>query len=364
MFDPCILVAGYDKTRTQNSLAIWDLETSLQSFSTTPVHLRPSIGTEERLSTKGTIAPSSSPQPIQSYFPSESISSIATFKNTNSLVIAGGSTKKVLTCFDLRSPVPSAATRTRAKDTGATTPTPMISGDSSVAFSIPNTKAIWNITTSTLYPHLIASSEDTPGTIVKIWDMRFLRPTPSYLTSSSGHSPAHLSTSPTSSTNPDYTHNGEVCTFDVGRRGGSVVAMRWEPNHKGCASLGVGTRDGGILVFDVVSGELVDDGRGRQEGTDAPTRRKQWTTMTSLRGCKIDHLLLSFEPIIDANTRSPMNRTACRGTTEMQSFAFLPTAMKGKTGLVSVYRNNTIAIEELGFAPQVCLTFASRSRSE
>lgn len=302
--DPSILIAGYDKIKQQNSLCVWDLEQSVQTFAETPVHLRPRVAVSEKLVSQtphdastatqtGDKAikesrkvstgaaesnhppPTSTPlrrTPLQQYLPSDSVNSVATFSHTNTLALAGTSSR-FIKCIDLRAPGHGGSGENADNSTGIGAKTPT-SGETSLAFKL-STRSILNLTSSPLYPHLFASSEDGLSGVVKIWDTRFLK-----TTTSTPH-PGLINTN-------NHDLGAEICTFEASGRGG-VVGLQWDltPSERGGSQLGVGTKDGGVMIFDVMSGETVQNPSTDDEsGFDRhrkPSPRRQWTSMTGVK---------------------------------------------------------------------------------
>ena len=287
--DPGIIIGAYDKAKQQHSLCIWDLEVSLQGFEHPPA-LNPSragagnggrVGQGEKLvphhaweerptdpqaGTTTANSEGSRKRPLQQYLAGECVNSIATFHHTNTLVLAGTSSK-MIKCVDLRAP---GQMELSGGSTATTTPV-----EGNLAFSLP-TRSIFNLCTSALYPHLFASCEDGLSGTVKLWDTRFLR-------SSTNH--PGLKTN-VGYTNPAGTLAEEVCSYEAAGRGG-VVALRWDQRESGQGGqrLGIGTKEGGVIMYDVLSGETVDSRQeaaefGRSEGS---TKGSQWTTLAGVK---------------------------------------------------------------------------------
>jgi hypothetical protein len=126
--------------------------------------------------------------------------------------------------------------------------------------------------TSKSYPHLFASCEDGLTGVVKVWDTRFLR-------SNTGH-PGLV--------NPN-NHNlaGEICSYEASGKGG-IVALRWDQQESGRGGqrLGIGTKEGGVLMFDVLSGETSEVQGESQFGRSNVTSGQQWTTMIGVKSSK------------------------------------------------------------------------------
>ena len=276
--DPSIVVAAYDKTKQQHSLCIWDLEMSLQNFTETPIKTRSRISTSEKLISRSraekeeelrrverSAQTSSTPEnagdgtrrrPLQQYLPSECVNSVATFHHTNTLVLAGTSSKAIK-CIDLRAPGQSGQAEA-----------PQASGDSSVAFSL-STRSIFNLCTSELYPHLFASCEDGLTGVVKVWDTRFLK-------SNTGH-PGLV--------NPkNHDLAGEICSYEATGRGG-IVTLKWDQQDSGRGGqrLGIGTKEGGVLMFDILSGETTETREEVSFGRSSLPTGQQWTTMIGVK---------------------------------------------------------------------------------
>ena len=342
--DPSIVVAAYDKTKQQHSLCIWDLEMSLQNFAETPLKTRSRIPISEKLvshsraekeedlrrversaqtsSTPDNTGDGTRRRPLQQYLPSECVNSVATFHHTNMLVLAGTSSKAIK-CVDLRAPGQSG--QAEASQT---------SGDSSLAFSL-STRSIFNLCTSGLYPHLFASCEDGLTGVVKVWDTRFLK-------SNTGH-PGLV--------NPN-NHNlaGEICSYEATGRGG-IAALRWDQQESGRGGqrLGIGTKEGGVLMFDVLSGETTESREEVQFGRSSQPVGQQWTTLIDVKNSETQHGSRAgyFIHLVSCSAAQPVSDPT------LQTFAFLPSSEPGRSSVLSIFRDNKSSVEEIGISPVV-----------
>lgn len=297
--DPHYLVAGYDKTRSECSLMVWDLELALAGTYPSSAGRRFPLGSEGRLDIQFTS--STSAQPIQQLLPSETINAVDTLADSVSLILAS-SNGKTIRLLDLRTRLPSSNTSSStplahqpavpsrlSSSLLGTTPPPTQAQETNVAWST-QTRATYHLTSSPRDPHLFASAEEGLGGTVRLWDTRYER--------------------------------GDVLNFEAAR--GGIIHLAWDEDSP---HLGVGTRDGGVLVYDVVGGALTShegEGQGEHEG---------WAALTHVRG-------------------------ASRPVQSLASFTFLPSARKATQHVLSVCRDATMFVDTLRGAPNV--TTASR----
>lgn len=215
-------------------------------------------------------------RPLQQYLAGECVSSIATFHHTNTLVLAGTSSK-MIKCVDLRASGQGGG--------GAAAGAGGNGGEGNLAFSIP-TRSIFNLCTSVVYPYLFASSEDGLSGVVKLWDTRFLR---------SNFSHPGLLNNDGAGFGTGLGNSGsmaeEVCSYAADGLGG-VVALRWDQrrSERGGQRLGIGTKEGGVVMYDVLSGETVDakeeeEGFGNR-GARAVESAARWTTLAGVKNSK------------------------------------------------------------------------------
>lgn len=142
----------------------------------------------------------------------------ATGSSTELLASAGN---KVIRLYDLRVPM---------REVGG------LSGGAVVHWQ---TRAVHYITPDPDRPKRLASVEPTPqGGIVRLWDTR--RP------------------------------NSELCALDV-QEGGGIVSLEWAAGAGGGGSLGIGTKEGGVSLWDIATAGT------RNDGTD------EWTTIGGMR---------------------------------------------------------------------------------
>lgn len=324
--DPHYLVAGYDKTRSECSLMIWDLELALShgTYPSVPASAvgsrRFPLGSDGRLDIQIMPGTGNSAQPIQQLLPSETINSVETLHDSVSLVIAS-SNAKLIRLLDLRTRIPSTAASAgpatpqahagittyqptipsrlsasiaslhppTASHHPTTTPSPAVSAELNVGWST-TTRAVYNLASSRENPYLVASNEEGLGGIVRIWDTR-------------------------------YAHS-DVLNFEAGRGGVSVLQWDEDTRGRGGQRLGVGTRDGGVLVYDVVSGDMVsaaagdtlEDERERQHVDGA-----SWAAVTHVRG-------------------------ASKPTQPLSAFTFLPSPVSSPSSHKSGSQNNVITV--------------------
>jgi hypothetical protein len=227
------LWAGYDKTRNEYSLALWDIELGITQ-STTSMTATPGG------------AGHSSNQPIQSYLPSETVTAIETLNRHPSTILVS-TAGRMIRLIDFRVP----ATTTTSGPGGQT--------QSSITWQ---TKAAHGLAASN---HLFAGYEEGLSGIVKIFDIRFP-------ISSSG-SATPLASQP----GGGGSSNGEVGSYLAG---GSVTGLGWRLKKEGgFENLAVGVREGGVNVLDVVSMMTTRS----EDGVDSEIDEWGWSGFV---GCK------------------------------------------------------------------------------
>ncbi|KAJ9124538.1 hypothetical protein QFC24_003330 [Naganishia onofrii] len=355
--DPHYLVAGYDKTRSECSLMVWDLELALShgSYPSVPASAigsrRFPLGSDGRLDIQMMPGTGSSAQPIQQLLPSETINCVETLHDSVSLVLAS-SNAKLIRLLDLRTRIPSSSTSTApvtpqvhagittyqptipsrlsasiaslhppaaSHHNPSTTPSPGVSAELHVGWST-TTRAVYNLVSSRANPYLVASNEEGLGGIVRIWDTR-------------------------------YAHS-DVLNFEAGR--GGVGVLQWDEDTRGRGGqrLGVGTRDGGVLVYDVVSGDMVSSDAAGYTSEDEREREKQpmdgasWAAVTHVRGASKPTQPLSAFTFLPSPACSPSSSksgsqnniiTVCRdGTMFVDTLRLSPCLTTSKTGATAV----------------------------
>jgi hypothetical protein len=388
--DPSVVIGGFDKVKQQASLCIWDLEVSLQGGgfdvgngvagrgrNVGPAGLGTRAGNVEKLrpypfteedhrrpnidylnpDPQANTSDGSRRRPLQQYLPGECVNSVSTFTHTNTLVLAGTSSKAIK-CIDLRVPGASA----EGANTGGQNSNPGEStGMGNLAFSLP-TRAIYNLCTSTLYPHLFASCEDGLSGAVKIWDTRFLR---------SGTDHPGLFNFDINKDNNNNSLLSDPCSYDSGR--GGVVALRWDQRESGRGGqrLGIGTKEGGVILYDVLSGETVDttkdegEGEGGGLGSDfgrSGSRRGgrsggvKWTTLAGVKNsqsCSVDSKVSFRNKIAEMMVSVLASVAQTTSDAVLQTFAFLPPRDSGRSSVLSIFRDNKNTVEETGLSPLV-----------
>ncbi|KAJ9112599.1 hypothetical protein QFC19_000619 [Naganishia cerealis] len=348
--DPHYLVAGYDKTRSECSLMIWDLELALShgAYPSVPASAvgsrRFPLGSDGRLDIQIMPGTGNLVQPIQQLLPSETINCVETLHDSVSLVLAS-SNAKLIRLLDLRTRIPSTAANTAAvtpqAHAGITTyqptipsrlsasipslqppaashhttsaPSPAVSAEMNVGWST-TTRAVYNLVSSRANPYLVASNEEGLGGIVRIWDTR-------------------------------YAHS-DVLNLEAGRGGVSVLQWDEDARGRGGQRLGVGTRDGGVLVYDVVSGDMVSDSTTDSGEDRQPMDGSSWAAVTHVRGAsKPIQPLAAFtflpSPSLTAASRksSAQNNviTVCRdGTMFVDTLRLTPCLTTSKTGATAI----------------------------
>lgn len=308
--DPHYLVAGYDKTRSECSLMIWDLELALShgAYPMTAGRRFP-LGSEGRLDIQYTPNGTQS-QPIQQLLPSETINAVETLAGSVSLILAS-SNAKIIRLLDLRTRIPS-STNSPNPATPATayqpavpsrlsasvlgnTPAQPIPHDLHVSWST-STRAVYHLSAAPLNAHLVASAEEGLGGTVRIWDTRYAQ--------------------------------GDVLNFEAAR--GGVIHLGWDESGGNGERLGVGTRDGGVLVYDVVSGQVVTSSTSEPPSSEGSS----WAALTHIRG-------------------------ASRPLQSLASYAFLPSAHTAQQNVLTVCRDGAMFVDTLKECPKV----ASASRA-
>lgn len=310
--DPHYLVAGYDKTRSECSLMIWDLELALghATYPTTAGRRFP-LGSEGRLDIQYTPNGTSS-QPIQQLLPSETINAVDTLAGSVSLILAS-SNAKIIRLLDLRTRIPSSTNSPNPATPAATayqpavpsrlsasvlgnTPAQPTPHDLHVSWSTA-TRAVYHLSAAPLNAHLIASAEEGLGGTVRIWDTRYAQ--------------------------------GDVLNFEAAR--GGVIHLGWDESGGNGERLGVGTRDGGVLVYDVVSGQVVTSSSSSSEPPSS--EGSSWAALTHVRG-------------------------ASRPLQSLASYAFLPSTHTAQQNILTVCRDGAMFVDTLKECPKV----ASASR--
>jgi WD40 repeat protein len=207
--DPLLLATGYDRHRSDYSLLIWDIADAIAAFPPDPegdaTWQRPPERLEPgNLHGRG----GDGVRHLQQYCASEAVHSLAWVPGSAHELLAGAN-NKALRLYDLRSPT---------RDAGG------VSGGAVVHWA---TRAVHFVTPDPQKKQRLASVEAGPGgSVVRLWDVR--RP------------------------------GQELASFEVADPSG-VVALEWT-GGTGQTGLGVGTREGGVNVWEVVSGGERADG--------------------------------------------------------------------------------------------------------
>ncbi|WOO76939.1 SEH-associated protein 4 [Vanrija pseudolonga] len=300
--DPYLLAAGYDRHRSDYSLVIWDIAEAVAAmprdsdgdaaFSrpaerlevTNPLALRPASGLHSS-KTDTTI------RHVQQYCPSEAVQSVAWVPKSSTEVMASANSK-VIRLYDLRAPAAAAAPSPRD-------PSAASMAGAAIQWS---TRAVYTITPNPDRPQRLASVEQSPaGGIVRLWDTR--RPGIELL-------------------NLPLEHD-----WSGGGASSSIVSLEWMrtpgmPDF-GASALGVGTREGGISIWDIISGPQ------RADGLD------EWTSVGGMR-------------------------QVVKPKLNLQSFVFAPPTSPAVRDVVFVVKDGTIGAGPVGLAPSI----ASSARAE
>ncbi|ODN88074.1 hypothetical protein L198_06832 [Cryptococcus wingfieldii CBS 7118] len=260
--DPNYLATGLDRHRSDSSLLIWDVHDAILSSKLEPdgdTWTRPEPYLKSTTTTKPT---SSEPRPIQAYCPSEAIQAVSWIPSSPYSLLASSS-NKAIRLYDLRDPTPKEGASAGTAGSAAQW------SSRAVHFLTPNPK----------YEHSFASYEAPPAggsSTVRLWDTR--RP------------------------------GAEILGWEMP---GNVCGMSWLDGGR----LGVGSKEGGVRVWDVVRGK-------REEGENV----KEWVTLGGMR-------------------------QIVKPRQNLHSFAFTPTAQKGSPDVMYVLRDGTISIGPVGQAP-------------
>lgn len=209
--DPNYVAAGLERHRSDHSLLVWDVADAIASS--------PSEGSGnwtrpgERIDVTNAHMTSriSEPRHLQAYCASELVNSCAFLPA--SYLLLGSTNNRQIRLFDLR----SSHSTTQIKDAAA-------AGAGAVLQY--QTRAVYGLTPHPTRTERFASFElGQTGSVVRIWDTR---------------------------------RSGEILSFEVGD---AVMGLEWRGD-----SLGVGSRDGGVNMWEVVSG------KGKNE-------EKDWVTI-------------------------------------------------------------------------------------
>jgi WD40 repeat protein len=218
--DASYLAGGLERHRSDPSLLIWDVH---DAVSRMPLEQTSWIRPSERIEITNPLALTTRPgetRHIQQYCPSEQVNSVA-FLPTSYSVLASTNNRQIR-LFDLRAPSLSSGNASPREPAAA----------SGGASSVWLTKAVYSLTPDPSVANRFASWESAQGGgTVRIWDAR---------------------------------KTGEVLSFDVNE---GIVELCW---MKG--GLGVGTREGGVGVWEIISGRPVDG--------------DEWATMGEMRQSK------------------------------------------------------------------------------
>ncbi|WVQ80889.1 hypothetical protein IAT38_002996 [Cryptococcus sp. DSM 104549] len=274
--DPNYLATGLDRHRSEFSLLIWDISEATdlarlavdgdESWQRPPETSRLRVTT----SLPALKTPSASePRYIQQYCPSEQVHSVAFIPRTTHQLLASAGNKH-LRLYDLRAPAP-----------GSTGHGGLGSNAAAMAGAVVQwtTRAVNALTPNPVQEHLFASYESMPGakeSTARLWDTRHT--------------------------------NGEVLSFE---QPGAVVGMQW----LGGSKLGVGTKENGVRLWDVVNGKKVEDGAVVNE----------WVTLGGMR-------------------------QIVRPRPNLHSFSFAASE-KGEGDIMYVLKDGTISVGPIGSAP-------------
>ncbi|ORY34245.1 hypothetical protein BCR39DRAFT_517213 [Naematelia encephala] len=213
--DPNYLASGLERHRSDYSLLVWDISTA---FTTLPPETNAPFSRQPERLGLGVQHPRTAPgeiKNIQHYCPAEHIHSVAFVPGSISHLLASANNRSIR-LFDIRSPTP-----TNARD-------PSTPGQANWI-----TRAVNCIKPHPVREERFASYEiGQHASVVRIWDTR---------------------------------KREEVLSFDVQ---GSIVGLNW--TEKG--ELSVGSREGGVTLWDVVDGKRLG-----QDGMD------EWV---ALGGCR------------------------------------------------------------------------------
>lgn len=256
--DPNYLAAGLERHRSDSSLLIWDVHDALASL---PADTRAGGDAHwsrpgQRLDTTTGVAggSGSSGRHVQQYCPSEHVNSVAFMPS--SYTVLASSNNKVVRLFDLRSPTPSGGAAAGASSTigsglGGTSSSSPRDPSSSTSGAVQSwlTRAVYNLTPDPTSASRFASWEPLGGgrgSVVRIWDTRRL---------------------------------ADVLSFETGD---GVLGLQWTRE-----GLAVGTKDGGVGIWEVVHGTKKTEGE----------REEEWTTLGTMRQ-GMSRLLLRCNPVL------------------------------------------------------------------
>lgn len=286
---------------------VWDLELALShgAYPATAGRRFP-LGSEGRLDIQYMPTGPTASQPIQQLLPSETINAVDTLPNSVSLILAS-SNSKIIRLLDLRTRLPSSTNSTNpqtpatphqptvpsrlsASVLGSSTTTQTTPQDLQVSWSTA-TRAVYHLSAAPLSHHLVASAEEGLGGTVRIWDTRYAQ--------------------------------GDVLNFEAAR--GGVIHLGWDENDggRGGERLGVGTRDGGVLVYDVVSGQVVSD-----QEPSSHIDGSSWAALTHIRG-------------------------ASRPLQSLASYTFLPSSRPAQQNVLTVCRDGAMFVDTLKLSPKI-----------
>lgn len=207
--DPLLLATGYDRHRSDYSLLIWDIADAIAAFPQDPEGNATWQRPPERLEPANLHGRAGDGvRHLQQYCASEAVHSLAWMPASAHELLAGANNKS-LRLYDLRAPT---------RDSGG------VGGGAVVHWA---TRAVHYVTPDPQKKQRLASVEAGPaGSVVRLWDVR--RP------------------------------GQELASFEVADASG-VVALEWT-GGTGQTGLGVGTREGGVNLWEVVSGGERADG--------------------------------------------------------------------------------------------------------
>ncbi|WRT63824.1 uncharacterized protein IL334_000749 [Kwoniella shivajii] len=283
--DPNYLATGYEKHRSEYSLLIWDIADAISSASSnSQLPLDGDKSWERPLSddTKlevtnltAKINVTSEPRHIQHYCPSENVNSLSFLPRTTNQLLASVS-NKTIRLYDLRVPSGSAHGTHSPRDNQ----TPSSIAGSSIQWQ---TRAVYGLTPNEEKEGLFASYEVIPGggqlhSVVRLWDVR--KP------------------------------SQEVLNFDLP---GGVIGLEWMKDRP--EILGVGTRDKGVGLWEIIEGKKVENDKIVEE----------WVTLGGMR-----------------QIVTPRQN--------LHSFTFAPSD-KGQGDVMFVLKDGTVGIGPISTAP-------------
>ncbi|WWC85838.1 uncharacterized protein L201_000705 [Kwoniella dendrophila CBS 6074] len=298
--DSNYLATGYEKHRSEYSLLIWDISDAIQNsqlpsdFNSNENWERPLENKLEVTNLTAKINVTSEPRHIQHYCPSENVNSISFLPNSINQLLASVS-NKTIRLYDLRSPSPPSGSKNQTQDQSqipanspnANVNTTINQGSNSIIGSSIQwmTRSVYGLTPNEDKDGLFASFEIIPSgsnthSIVKLWDIR--KP------------------------------GQEILNLDVP---GSIVNLEWKTGGNSEGLLGVGTREKGVGLWEIIEGKRVEDDKVVEE----------WVTLGGMR-------------------------QIVKPRSNLHSFTFAP-SQTGQGDVMFVLKDGTIGIGPIGTAP-------------